>query len=257
MARVTKKTITTKEAKPSIRKVKTAAVIKKAEKPAGKVTVKKVTTRLAQGLEIDVVDVTGKSQSKITLPKELFAAKVNKQLLAQAVRVYLANQREGSAATKTRGMVTGSTKKIYRQKGTGRARHGGITAPIFVGGGVAFGPQPRSFALDLPKNMRRVALASALTQQLQHGNIIVIDGLDTMEPKTRLFAETFKHIGATRRVLFIVPKDPGTVVRAARNLEHVDILPVTQLHTYAILAHQKLVFMKTALADMTQSGIEN
>ncbi len=257
MARVAK-TITTKpEGKPTVRKTRSTAVPKVAAKPVEKAAEKKTATKVAHGLDIEVVDVTGKAQGKLTLPKELFGAKINKPLLAQAVRVFLANQREGSAATKTRGMVAGSTKKIYRQKGTGRARHGGITAPIFVGGGVSFGPQPRSYSLDLPKNMRKMALASALSQQLQHGNVIVVDGFSSLEPKTKLFAQSFEQVGATRRVLLIVPKDAGTVVRSTKNIAYVDIISAAQIHAYTILAHQKVVFMKSAIAELAQSSKDN
>src|SRR3990170_6251019 len=136
-------------------------------------------------LNVPVVGVDGKTKSKIQLPKELFGAKVNKALLAQAVRVYLANQRTGNAATKTRGEVEGSTRKIYRQKGTGRARHGAIRAPIFVGGGIVFGPRPHDFHLDFPKKMKRRALGSALTSKLGSGDVIVVSGLSDLEPKTK------------------------------------------------------------------------
>src|SRR5207248_616028 len=98
-----------------------------------------------------------KASGKVSLPKEIFAETVNKKLLAQAVRVYLANKRQGNASTKTRGEVEGSTRKIYRQKGTGNARHGSIRAPIFVKGGIVHGPRPRDFSLGLSKKMRRKA----------------------------------------------------------------------------------------------------
>jgi large subunit ribosomal protein L4 len=174
--------------KPAAKAVPSTKTTKKATTPVKAettVTVKPV-TKVTRGVKIDVLDLTGKVQTSIDLPAELFGAKVNKQIMAQAVRVYLANQRQGTQSTKTRGEVTGSTRKIYRQKGTGRARHGGITAPIFVGGGIALGPKPRDYGLSLPKKMRRVALASALTSQLNAGKVKVVDGFDTIEPKTKV-----------------------------------------------------------------------
>lgn len=198
------------------------------------------------GLSVPVLGTVGKPTGKITLPKELFAAKVNEPLMAQAVRVYLANQRQGSAATKTRGMVEGSTRKIYRQKGTGRARHGSIRAPIFIGGGIVFGPKPRDYRLDLPEKMKRAALASALTRALQEGKMIVVSGLGGVA-KTKIMVKTLGDVGATGSTLLIISKDARGVIRAARNIATVDILPVQNLHAYGVLSHQKLVFMKEAL----------
>lgn len=197
-------------------------------------------------LSVVVVGTDGKPAGKITLPKELFAAKVNKPLMAQAVRVYLANQRGGTASTKTRGEVEGSTRKIYRQKGTGRARHGAIRAPIFVGGGIVFGPRPRDYRMDFPKKMKRASLASALTSALVEGKMTVVDGLSGVE-KTNSMAKTLQKIEATGSTLLVVSKGAEGVVRAARNIERVDILPVQNLHTYSVLSHQRIVFMKEAL----------
>ena len=181
------------------------------------------------------------------LPEDLFAAKINNALMAQAVRVYLANQRQGSASTKTRGQVEGSTRKIYRQKGTGRARHGAIRAPIFVGGGVVFGPTPRDYHLSLPQKMKHAALASALTNALQEGKVIVVSGLSDMAPKTKKMAHALDSIGAVGATLLVVSKGVSGVIRAARNIERLDIMPIQNLHAYSVISHQKLVFMKEAL----------
>lgn len=197
-------------------------------------------------VSVPVLDIDGKSAGKMTVPAGLFAAKVNKPLMAQAVRVYLANQREGGASTKTRGQVEGSTRKIYRQKGTGRARHGGIRAPIFVGGGIAFGPHPRDYHLDLPQKMKRAALASALTGALGEGKIIIVDGLEGLL-KTKNMAHALQSIGVTGSTLLVVGGQAATAIRAARNIADVDILPVQDLHAYTVLMHQKLVFMKEAV----------
>jgi large subunit ribosomal protein L4 len=169
--------------------------------------------------------------------------------MAQAVRVYLANQRVGHASTKTRGEVEGSTRKIYKQKGTGKARHGAIRAPIFVGGGIVFGPRPRDYSLGLPQKMKRVALASALTQQLGNQNVIVVSGLSDVT-KTKVVAATLTAIGATRKTLLVTPKESAVVVRAGRNIEGVNILPVSDLNTYSVLMHGKVVFMKEAIGEL-------
>ena len=197
-------------------------------------------------LSVPVLGIDGKPAGKMTLPKELFAAKINKGLMAQAVRVYLANQRGGHASVKTRGEVEGSTRKIYRQKGTGRARHGGIRAPIFVGGGIAFGPKPRDYHLDFPKKMKRAALASALTMALGEGKVSVISGLGGIV-KTKIMAQTMQNIGPSGSTLLVIGKDARGVIRAARNIASVDITPETDLHAYTVLRHQRIVFMKEAL----------
>lgn len=210
----------------------------------------------SKGPEISVVGVDGKVKGKMSLPKEMFDAPVNKQLLAQAVRVYLANQRGGGASTKTRGEVEGSTKKIYRQKGTGRARHGAIRAPIFVGGGIVFGPKPRDFGLKMPAKMKKAALASALTSQFVGNNIIVVDGLETLVPKTKLFADVFHKIGATKKILFLVPSDAKTLVVATRNLSNVDVMPAANTHPYTVLSHGKIVFTKDALKHLFKKFVQ-
>jgi len=202
-----------------------------------------------KGIRASVVGLDGKTAGSVTLPADLFAAKINKQLMAQAVRVYLANQRVGHASTKTRGEVEGSTRKIYKQKGTGKARHGGIRAPIFVGGGIVFGPRPRDYSLEMPQKMKHVALASALTQQLGNKNIIVVSGLSDVT-KTKAVASMLTAVGATRKTLLVIPKNSAAVGRAGRNIENVDILPVSDLNTYSIVMHSKLVFMKEAIGEL-------
>lgn len=232
----------------AVKKTKPAVKAKSATKVKPK-TVVKVEVEKTTGIKIPVVGLDGKAAGSITLPSELFAAKINRQLMAQAVRVYLANQRGGHASTKTRGEVEGSTRKIYKQKGTGKARHGGIRAPIFVGGGIVFGPRPRDYSLEFPQKMRKVALASALTSQLKKQNVIVVSGLSDVA-KTKVVAGTLTAVGATRKTLLVIAKDCATVVRAGRNIENVDILPVTDINTYSILMHSKLVFMKEAIGEL-------
>lgn len=206
-------------------------------------------------ISVPVLDVDGKPTGKITLPKELFAAKINNILMAQAVRVYLSNQREGSASTKTRGQVEGSTRKIYRQKGTGRARHGAIRAPVFVGGGIVFGPSPRDFTLEFPKKMRRAALASALTSAFQEGKMIVVDGLGGIA-KTKKMAKSLQNVGVTGPALLIVGRDGKIGARSARNIVDLDTLPAQNLYAYAVMSHQKLVFMKEAIEVMKETFIK-
>jgi len=209
--------------------------------------------RRAPSLSASVYNLKGKVVEKVSLPKEIFGSPVNDRLMAQAVRVYLANQRLGTVSTKTRGEVRGSTRKIYRQKGTGRARHGGIRAPIFVGGGRVFGPKPRDFSLKLPSKMRKAALVSALSQRLLDNGIRVISGLEKIEPKTKIMARTIKNLDSNlerKKILLVTPSNSNelsNVYRAARNIEGVRILPANMLNTYEVLDNVAIFLMKPAL----------
>ena len=245
------------ERKPTItHSTKKAKTVKATSKPANTKQAKvqipkkeagKLPDELQSGLTLPVFDTQGNKKGKVTLPGEIFGVKVNAQLLAQAFRVYQANQRAGAASTKTRGEVEGSTRKIYRQKGTGKARHGGIRAPIFVGGGIAFGPKPRSYHLEFPKAMKARALASALTMQLQDGKIVIVDGLAALPPKTKGVYEALTAIGASHSTLLVTTKDAFALSRGARNIEGVTVMPVENLHTFAVLSHQHIVFTKETL----------
>lgn len=209
------------------------------------------------GLTTDVFDVNGKVVDKMELPKEIFAAKINRQLLAQAVRVHLANQRQGTSSTKTRGEVAGSTRKIYRQKGTGRARHGSLKAPIFIGGGIVFGPKPRNFSLKLPKKMRPQALISALVSKFNSHNLLIIDNLNHLKAKTAEMIKTLKNLRLgidngklTTPILLITTPNQKNLILACRNIQNLTLSPVNLLNSYTVLANQKIIFTKEALKTM-------
>ncbi len=257
-----------KVAKPAVKKavVKKAAVAApKAEKTIKKetsvavVSKAKTKTKATVSLMVDVYGVDGKVDGKIALPEIAFGDKVNKKLLAQAVRVYLANQRQGNASTKTRGEVEGSTRKIYQQKGTGRARHGSIRAPIFVKGGIVFGPKPRDFGLSLPKKMKRKALFSALSAKLRDGEVKIVSGLELMKPKTKEFASAMKNLGIAekrRKVLVVVAADLESVKRAARNLTGITLTATRRLNAYDVLNTKQLLIMKDSISEMEKHFVE-
>jgi large subunit ribosomal protein L4 len=161
---------------------------------------------------------------------------------------------EGSAATKTRGMVEGSTRKIYRQKGTGRARHGGIRAPIFVGGGIALGPRPRDIHKTITKQMKRKALASALSLVVEKNAMKVVDGLSELPVKTKSFAEMLTKIQVSKRILFVYGKDTSVVARAVRNIKNVSPFPFDSLNVYDVMNHAYVVFTKDALVSFIAKG---
>lgn len=210
----------------------------------------KVTPAKKSGLSIDVYDLAGKVTGSINLPEEIFGAKVNDKLMAQAVRVHLANIRGGHASTKTRGEVQGSTRKIYKQKGTGRARHGGIRAPIFVGGGIAFGPKPHDFSLSFPKKMRKAALFSALSEKAHDKEIKVVKNLETLELKTKAMSTMLKNLEIPKRqknLLLILSENNDALWKAGRNIEGLSLTTAKQMNTYDVLKSRTIVFMESAI----------
>lgn len=203
--------------------------------------------------QVNVYATTGTATGKMTLPDNIFAAKVRPLLMAQAVRAYLSNHRIARAQARTRAEVSGSGKKIYAQKGTGRARHGDQYAPIFVGGGVAHGPKGNeNYKLKMPRKMRQQALFSALTSKLKENELVIVGGLAKVEPKTGKLVKIFAKlkINSPAKVMIILPKVLENVSRAARNIKGVKLLPVNALNTYEVLNGGKLVFMKEALEEL-------
>ena len=204
------------------------------------------------GLNVPVYSLAGTKKGTASLPKEIFGAKVNENLMAQAVRVYLVNQRQGTASTKTRGEVTASTRKIYRQKGTGRARHGAITAPIFRGGGIAFGPKPRNFELKLSKQMKKKALFSALSSRLLDEKIAVVD-LAGLSGKTKEVASLFRKLNILdkrNKVLFVT--DDAVERKTARNMRSVNVDSVHSINTYEVLNNNFIVLSKNCPPKMEE-----
>lgn len=217
---------------------------------------KKVEAKTVRGsLSAPMYNVKGAKHGTFALPKEVFGAKINKPLMAQAVRVFLANQRLGTANTKSRGEINLTSAKWYRQKGTGRARHGAKSAPIFVGGGVAHGPTKRDFSLNLPQKMKRAALLSALSLKAKDGEIRVLSGLAKIEPKTKNMFGLVKKItrddkSGKAKVLLVTsaaPKDLENVYRAGRNIRNMEILSANLLNTYEVLKYRNLFFMKESI----------
>lgn len=211
--------------------------------------VSKVTKTRGISLSVPVYALSGRAAGTLVLPKEIFGQKVNKSLLSQAMRVYMANQKHLFASTKTRGEVEGSTAKIYRQKGTGRARHGSIRAPIFVGGGITFGPKPRKIRLELPQRMRKAALFSALSSKMKDKNVIGLSGAEKATGKTKEISGFVKHLKLTTALIVIGDK-MDNIVRASRNIPGLTILPVNQLNAYEVLRHQSLIISKESLEKL-------
>jgi large subunit ribosomal protein L4 len=195
-------------------------------------------------LTLDIHSVSGKKEGQLDLPAHIFQAKINPVLVAQAVRVYLHNQRQGSAFAKDRGDVEYTKAKAYRQKGTGRARHGARSAPIFVGGGVAHGPsETQNYSRKMSKPMRRQALYSVLTEKYNQQAITVVKGLEKLDGKTKTFAAFLKtlNLPLDKPVLLMLDKPHQIIIRAARGLTKVHTTQVKRLNTYEVLNHAHLI----------------
>ncbi|MDO8619370.1 MAG: 50S ribosomal protein L4 [Candidatus Daviesbacteria bacterium] len=234
----------------SVKSTKKVAAKKVTKVTEEKVTPKKVVpVKKTGGIVIPVYSLLGKETGTLALPKEIFGAKVNKGLISQAIRVYTANLKPMTASTKNRGEVHGTTAKMYRQKGTGRARHGANTAPLFVGGGVAFGPRPRIANLTLPQKMRKAALISALSDKHQQGHVVSVTGLDKATGKTKEMANFLNKLN-TKSALIIVDTQMNVAKRGTNNLQNVNFLPVTGLNAYEVLKHYTLVITKEAVEKL-------
>lgn len=217
-----------------------------------------VGSRKSDSLSIPVYSLAGRSVGTLSLPKEIFGQEVNKRLLAQALRVYMTNQKTLSAFTKTRGEVQGSTAKIYRQKGTGRARHGSVRAPIFVGGGITFGPKPRKVRLNLPQSMKKAALISALSSKMADKNIIGLTGIEKASGKTKEMAKLAKNL-KLKTALIVIDEKMDNMVRAVRNIQDIHVLPANLINAYEVLRHDMLILTKDAVEKLkkVESRVES
>lgn len=200
---------------------------------------------------VPVYNTQGERVGEIELSETVFGAPVKPALMHQAVVMYLANQRRGTAATKTRGMVSGGGRKPWRQKGTGRARQGSIRAPHWRKGGVVFGPQPRDYSQAMPKKARRAALRSALSAKVADGELIVLEGLSELgleRPRTKEFAALVKRLDLEgKRPLFVLARPDLTLYLSARNLPDVDTEYVDRLNVYKVLRHGHVVLAREAV----------
>lgn len=198
---------------------------------------------------VKVFNIDGEEVSTIDLPDEIFANDRYDHLLHQVVRYSQAHRRQGTQKVKTRSEVKGGGRKVYRQKGTGRARHGGSRAPGFRGGGVAHGPAPRSFRFKVNKKARRGALRSALTRRAANENIVVFESLDFGEIKTKRVAALLAKLGIGS-ALFVLPERDETVARSARNIPYVKVLSEQGLNVEDVLRHEHLVLTTATVAKL-------
>jgi large subunit ribosomal protein L4 len=206
-------------------------------------------------IEAKAYTAKGTSRDSVTLPGELFDGTVHMPSMHQAVKAFLANQRQGTAATKIRKFVTGGNQKPWKQKGTGRARQGSIRAPHWVGGGTVFGPTPRSYAQYVPRQVRALARKSALNARARENAILVIDSFDFDSPKTKNMTALIGRLGAEdKKVLVLTNGVQPNVFLSGRNLPNVHVMPYSDVSTYHILWSDLVVIEEGALNGDTPDG---
>uniref|UniRef100_A0A7C4GBG8 Large ribosomal subunit protein uL4 n=1 Tax=candidate division WOR-3 bacterium TaxID=2052148 RepID=A0A7C4GBG8_UNCW3 len=205
---------------------------------------------------MDVIAVTGAVKGQVELPDVWFKRQGPSGVLWQAVRCRLANRRAGTACSKTRTEVSGTGKKPWRQKHTGRARHGSRRSPIWVGGGVVFGPRPRDYGYELPKREKRLALAQALSARYAEGRVKVIEDFELSQPKTKELLKLLEGFGISGSTLLLVDSVSNQLRLASRNVSWLDVMPARLCGAYDVLAHKSVVFTEKGLATFLAAGGE-
>jgi len=198
-------------------------------------------------VRLTVKNVEGQEVDTMEVDERVFGVKPNRAVMHQALLAHLANRRAGTAGTKTRGEVRGSTAKIRRQKGSGRARLGSIRAPHLTGGGVVFGPRPRSFAQRLPRRMRRLAIRSALSDKAAEGRLQVLDRLELEKPRTKDVAAMLANLEVTGSALIVIGEPDRTVFLGARNLPETKVMPAAYLNVVDLLSFRALIMTVDAV----------
>jgi large subunit ribosomal protein L4 len=209
---------------------------------------------------VDVVNLNGEKVGSVELADAVFAPEqVNEALLWEAVKHYRASLRQGTAATKNRKLVAGSGKKLWKQKGTGRARVGSVRSPLWRHGGTVHGPQPRSYEYAFPRKKLLGALRAALASKLADGKLTVVDSLEIKEGKTKLYYNALNKLGVTRTALLV--ENGKTLSQAlilgARNLEGVELVLNNEVHPYDLLRYERAIFSKSAIEQLTESLVKS
>ena len=202
---------------------------------------------------VEIVNLSNQKVGEIALADSVFAAPVNKNLLYEAVRWQMAGQRAGTATTKTRHEVAGSGKKLWRQKGTGRARMGSIRSPLWRHGGTTHGPQPRDYSYRLNKKMIQGALRSALSAKLRDGELRIVDAFSLADPKTKGFAAKLTKLNAARTVLLVENAENKNLVLGSRNLEGVKLVSSKDVTTYDLLKYKNILLSKAAAEKLSEA----
>ena len=201
---------------------------------------------------IDVLDMQGKKVSTLELNDAIFNKEVNEALIHTVIVNYLANQRQGTQSTKTRSEVSGGGRKPWRQKGTGRARHGSTRSPIWVKGGIALGPKPRSYKYKLNKKEKQNAIKMILSAKLADNKIIVLNELNLTEVKTKAVVNVMRNVNAEGRTLLLLPERNETIFKSARNIDKMHISNVDVLNAYELLNNKQIVMTVDAVKKLEE-----
>jgi len=199
---------------------------------------------------VKVKNLKNEEVGELELSDAVFGAPLNKALIYEAVKNYLANQRAGTSATKTRGDVSGSGKKLWKQKGTGRARIASIRSPLWKGGGNVHGPQPRDWSYKIPKKMRRGAIRSVLSERLREGGIVILENFELQSHKTRDFAAAMTALGFDKRTLIIDSLDNGNLALSSRNIRSVTCVTPSGVNVYDLLTHEQVALTREAASEL-------
>ncbi len=199
---------------------------------------------------VKVKNLKNEEVGELELSDAVFGAPLNKALIYEAVKNYLANQRAGTSATKTRGDVSGSGKKLWKQKGTGRARIASIRSPLWKGGGNVHGPQPRDWSYKIPKKMRRGAIRSVLSERLREGGIVILENFALQTHKTKDFAATMAALGLDKRTLIIDSLDNDNLALSSRNIGSVTCVTPSGVNVYDLLTHEQVALTREAASEL-------
>ena len=201
---------------------------------------------------VKVRNIKNEEVGELELSEVVFGAPLNEGLIHAAVRNFMANARQGTSATKTRGDVSGAGRKLWKQKGTGRARIASLRSPLWKGGGNVHGPQPRDWSYNMPKKMRQGALRSALSERVREGNVSVIDSWSFDKPKTKDFAQSLGSLGLAGKTLIVDSLDNENLMLSARNLRHAKVVNSFGLNIYDLLYHDHLLLSRSAAEELEQ-----
>ena len=199
---------------------------------------------------VKVKNLNNEEVDELDLSERVFGAPLNKALIYSAVKCYLANQRAGTSATKTRGDTSGSGRKLWKQKGTGRARVASLRSPLWKGGGNVHGPQPRDWSYTIPKKVRRGAVCSVLSERLREGGLVIVDSLELQSPKTKDFIAALKRLGLGRPTLLVDSLDNDNLTLSSRNLQNVKHVSANGVNVYDLLAHESVVFTRESVSAL-------
>ncbi len=206
-------------------------------------------------MKLDVFNIQGeKTGREIELPEAIFGAEPNEHVVYLVVKQYLANQRQGTHKAKEKGEITGSTKKLKRQKGTGTARAGSIKSPVFRGGGRIFGPRPRSYGIKLNKKVKRLARRSALSSKLSSASIKIVEDFSFEAPKTSEYINILNNLNVdTKKTLFVTPDFEKEIYLSCRNIQKSEVVKVDELNTYQIMNANQIILSEGAVGKIKES----